>query len=378
MAIVQAFNRERAFQREFEELNDSNRDRERSRAEALVGLLPGDRAARRRRDRRRALVGARSDRRRLAHARHADRRRSGCCSSLFQPLQELSELYGQVQSARAAMGKISQRPRHRDRHRRPARRASRSPRIEGRLDSSGSRSRTAPSRCCTTIDAARAGRRLHRARGRVGRRQVDASRKLIARFYDPDAGAVRVDGVDLRDVQLAQLPPPARRRAAGPVPLLRHDRRQHPLRAGPTRPTRRCASVAARGRRRPGRGAARRRARAPRPRGRRRAVRGRAPADLDRPRAARRPADPDPRRGDLEHRPADRGPDRARARPAAARPHVDHHRPPAGHRPPRRRDPRRRARPDRSARHRGRAAGEDGPFRRLARSLQGPAIPRVA
>jgi ABC-type multidrug transport system fused ATPase/permease subunit len=26
--------------------------------------------------------------------------------------------------------------------------------------------------------------------------------KLIARFYDPDSGAVRVDGVDLRDVQL--------------------------------------------------------------------------------------------------------------------------------------------------------------------------------
>ena len=26
--------------------------------------------------------------------------------------------------------------------------------------------------------------------------------KLIARFYDPDAGAVRVDGIDLRDVQL--------------------------------------------------------------------------------------------------------------------------------------------------------------------------------
>src|SRR5204862_1947894 len=26
--------------------------------------------------------------------------------------------------------------------------------------------------------------------------------KLIARFYDPDAGAVRVDGIDLRDIQL--------------------------------------------------------------------------------------------------------------------------------------------------------------------------------
>ena len=65
----------------------------------------------------------------------------------------------------------------------------------------------------------------------------------------------------------------------------------------------------------------------------------RAPAHLDRPRAPRRPAHPDPRRGHVEHRPADRAPDRARARPAAARPHLDHHRPPARHRPPRESDP---------------------------------------
>ena len=43
--------------------------------------------------------------------------------------------------------------------------------------------------------------------------------KLIARFYDVTGGAVLVDGVDVRDYDLAELPAPARRGAAGVVPV---------------------------------------------------------------------------------------------------------------------------------------------------------------
>ncbi len=60
MAVVQAFNRERAFQAQFDELNGANRAAERLRAEDLLDLLPVDRVPRRRRDRRRACTPARS------------------------------------------------------------------------------------------------------------------------------------------------------------------------------------------------------------------------------------------------------------------------------------------------------------------------------
>ena len=74
--------------------------------------------------------------------------------------------------------------------------------------------------------------------------------KLVARFYDPTAGRSRVDGLDLRDARPRRVPPPARDRAPGGVPVHGHRARQHRLRA--TRRDRR------RGR---GRGAGRRRAR---------------------------------------------------------------------------------------------------------------------
>ena len=54
--------------------------------------------------------------------------------------------------------------------------------------------------------------------------------KLLARFYDPDSGAVSLDGHDLRTLGLARLPQPARLRAPGGVPVHRHDPRQHRLR----------------------------------------------------------------------------------------------------------------------------------------------------
>ena len=214
------------------------------------------------------------------------------------------------------MGKIAQRPRRRDRHRRPARRASRCRGSTAGSSSTGSRSRTATSPVLheIEIDVPPAG--CIALVGESGGGKSTTAR-LIARFYDPDDGAVRVDGVDLRDVQLRSY-----RRQLGVVlqdPFLFSGTVADNIRFGRarTRPTRRCCRwraavgvdrVAARLDggldhlvREGGAGLSA----------------GRAPADLDRARAARRPADPDPRRGDLEHRPADRDPDRARVRHAA-------------------------------------------------------------
>ena len=56
MAVVQAFNRERRFQAEFDELNDANRGAGDVRAADLLGLLPVDRVPRRARDGRRPLL----------------------------------------------------------------------------------------------------------------------------------------------------------------------------------------------------------------------------------------------------------------------------------------------------------------------------------
>ena len=51
MAVIQAFNRERAFQARVRRAERGEPRLERARAEDLLGLLPGDRAARRDRDR---------------------------------------------------------------------------------------------------------------------------------------------------------------------------------------------------------------------------------------------------------------------------------------------------------------------------------------
>ena len=55
--------------------------------------------------------------------------------------------------------------------------------------------------------------------------------KLLARFYDPDEGAVLIDGHDLRRVTQRSLREQLAVRAAGGFPLQRQRARQHPLRA---------------------------------------------------------------------------------------------------------------------------------------------------
>ena len=228
MAVIQAFNRERAFLSEFDAANDANR-RTNTHAQYLNSLFfPGI-----------EMLGA------IAMASvlwvggrmltHGTLTIGTLVSSVFllnlvfQPLQELSDLYGQVQSAGAAMEKITtvldveaeihdepgsiagaahrRRPAPRPRH------------VRVRQGAGAARDRHP-----------RPGRRLPGARRRVGRRQVDdreARRPLLRsgrgchpRRRPRPAGA-----------GAALVPAAARRRAPGSVPLRRHDRRQHPLRA---------------------------------------------------------------------------------------------------------------------------------------------------
>ncbi len=125
---------------------------------------------------------------------------TGLLQLVFQPLQELSDVYGQLQSAGAAMVKIAsildEEP---EVHDKPG--AVELPRIEGDLDLDsivfaygkepvlhGVSFRLSPGQCFALVGESGHGK--------------STLAKLIGRHYDPDQGAVRVDGHDLRDVQL--------------------------------------------------------------------------------------------------------------------------------------------------------------------------------
>ena len=54
---------------------------------------------------------------------------------------------------------------------------------------------------------------------------------LLLRFYDPTAGSIEIDGVDLRRVQRDVAARPHGGGQPGALPVRRHDPRQHPLRA---------------------------------------------------------------------------------------------------------------------------------------------------
>jgi ABC-type multidrug transport system fused ATPase/permease subunit len=199
VAIIQAFNRERAFLAEFEAGNDANKATstyaqllnclffpgiEFFGSVAMVAVL---------------WVGGRL----LAHD---DLTLGTLVSSvfvlnlLFQPLQVLSDQYSQVQSAGAAMEKISivldEEPEIADPPgARPA------PRLEGDLHIDhvtfaygsdpvlhGIELRVRPGGCLAIVGESGGGK--------------STTAKLVGRFYDPDGGAVRVDGFDLRELEL--------------------------------------------------------------------------------------------------------------------------------------------------------------------------------
>ena len=353
MAVVQAFNRERAFQAEFDGLNQQNRVANVRVQKIYSVFFPAI-----------ELLGAIATASVIYAGAHFIGSGSmqigtlvaavGLLALVFQPLQELSELYGQVQAASAAMDKISsvldaEIDVADSKDARPL------GRIDGRLELDHVTFAYGDEPVLHAIDISVPPGGCIALVGESGGGKSTTA-KLIARFYDPDEGAVRVDGTDLRDVELVGY-----RRQLGVVlqdPFLFSGTIADNIRfAKPDASDEEVRETAAAVGVDRVAAQARARARPRRARGRRRPLRRRAPADLDREGAPRRPAHPDPRRGDVEHRPADRDPDRAGVRPPALRADVDHHRPPSRDRSARRRDPRARARPDRSARHRARADG---------------------
>ena len=199
MAVVQAFNQERTFQREFEGLNEANR-LSNTRAQKLssiffpaielLGVLAQVAVI---------FAGAQmieGDALEIGTLIAA----VGMLSLVFQPLQELSELYGQVQAASAAMGKISTvLDAERDILDRPG--ARELGRVEGRIELDravfaygrepvihGLELEIPAGGCIALVGESGGGK--------------STTAKLVARFYDPASGAVRVDGTDLRDVEL--------------------------------------------------------------------------------------------------------------------------------------------------------------------------------
>ncbi len=199
MAVVQAFNRERAFQREFDGLNEANRIAN-VRAQKLSSVFfPAVQ-----------FLGVIATAAVLfAGARMIDAgaleigtlvAAVGMLSLVFQPLQELSELYSQVQAAAAAMEKVSTvLDAEQDIVDRPG--AKPMARIEGRLtlDRIVFAYGDEPVIKGMSIDVAVGGCIALVGESGGGK---STSAKLIARFYDPLEGAVLVDGTDLRSVQL--------------------------------------------------------------------------------------------------------------------------------------------------------------------------------
>jgi len=199
MAVIQAFNRERAFLAEFDKANWANR-RTNTHAQWLNSLFfPGI-----------EFLGAIAMVSVLwvgGHMLGAGTLTIGTLVSavfllnlVFQPLQELSDLYGQVQSAGAAMEKISL-VLDTEREIRDAPGALRLPRIEGDLQidkvtfAYGREPvlhaidiHVPPGGCLALVGESGGGK--------------STTAKLVGRFYDPDDGAVLVDGHDLRTVEL--------------------------------------------------------------------------------------------------------------------------------------------------------------------------------
>ncbi len=199
MAVIQAFNRERAFLAEFEAANAANL-RTNTYAQtlnsvffpaieflgaiAMVSVL---------------WVGGRM----VAH----DTLTIGTVVSsvfmlnlVFQPLQELSDLYGQVQSAGAAMEKITSvldtKPEIRDE---PG--SVPAPRIDGDLHIDRVTFAYGREPVLHALDIhVPSGGCLALVGESGGGKSTTA--KLVGRFYDPDDGEVRVDGRDLRTLQL--------------------------------------------------------------------------------------------------------------------------------------------------------------------------------
>ena len=199
MAVVQAYRREHAFQAQFDELNIANREQATYAQKLFSIFFPSI-----------EYLGVIVTVAVLYVGERLFVHHSLTIGTLiialyllqlcFQPLQALSDVYGQLQSAAAAMVKIAaildeqseidQRP-----DARPM------PRIKGDLEIDGVsfaygaepvlqdvRIHVPPGGCLALVGESGGGK--------------STLARLVGRFYDPDSGAVRVDGIDLREVQL--------------------------------------------------------------------------------------------------------------------------------------------------------------------------------
>ena len=199
MAVVQAFNRERRFQAEFDALNDANRAQSTYVQKIFSVFFPSI-----------EFLGVLAMATVLYFGSHLYEQGTLTIGTLFtamyllqlvfQPLQELSDVYGQLQSAGAAMVKIAsildEEPDIQDK---PG--AQPLQRLEGDLEIDdvvfaygrdpvlrGVSFHIAPGGCFALV-------------GESGHGKSTLAR-LIGRHYDPDQGAIRVDGHDLRDVKI--------------------------------------------------------------------------------------------------------------------------------------------------------------------------------
>jgi ABC-type multidrug transport system fused ATPase/permease subunit len=199
MAIVQAFNREREFQRQFDELNGENRASNIYAQQLFSVFFPSI-----------ELLGAISTCAVLVVGAHLLSGGTLTIGTLitaiyllqlvFQPLQELSDVYGQLQAAAAAMVKISSvldaEPEIGDR---PGAQAI-GP-IGGAIDIDHVHFAYGEADVLHDISIHVPAGGCIALVGQTGGGKSTLA-KLIARFYDPRTGTVAVDGTDLRDVQL--------------------------------------------------------------------------------------------------------------------------------------------------------------------------------
>ena len=199
MAVIQAFNRERAFQDEFDGMNEANRQANVVAQKLSSVFFPAI-----------ELLGVLA----MGAVIYAGAQFIGAGSMeigtliagvgllnlVFQPLQELSELYGQVQAANAAMDKISS-VLDADVDIADAPGARPLGRIDGRLELDRVTFAYGDDPVLHEIEIAVPPGGCIALVGESGGGKSTMA-KLIARFYDPDEGAVRVDGTDLREVEL--------------------------------------------------------------------------------------------------------------------------------------------------------------------------------
>jgi len=199
MAVIQAYNREAYFRAEFDDLNAQNLVANTYAQQLNSFFFPAI-----------EFLGAIASVAVLGFGAYAYEHGTleigtliaaiGLLALVFQPLQELSDLYGQVQSAGAAMEKITSvldtEPEIHDEDG-----ARELPRIDGLLEIDhvtfaygdepvlhGIDLLVPPGGCLALVGESGGGK--------------STLAKLIARFYDPDEGAVCVDGIDLRTVKL--------------------------------------------------------------------------------------------------------------------------------------------------------------------------------